>query len=283
MVDTAAARKAEPGASHLAGSIRLYWEVARRGYRRYAAYRAATLAGIFTNTVFGFLRAYILIALFSSRPHIGGYTMADVLTYTWLNQAALMMVSIWGWYDIAERIRSGDIATDFHRPMDFQGYWLAQDLGRALYHAVFRGVPPFIIGALFFHLFLPHNPLTFVLFVISLAFAVGVSFAMRFIVNILAFWLMDYRGVSGLAAVFWTFLSGSVVPLAIFPPTARAVAQLLPFAGMIQTPIDIFLEKPQGWGLVEALGLQVFWTVTLLLVGRRLLAAARRKMVVQGG
>ena len=43
--------------------MRLYWEVSRRGYRRFATYRAATLAGIFTNTAFGFMRAYVLVAL----------------------------------------------------------------------------------------------------------------------------------------------------------------------------------------------------------------------------
>jgi len=41
----------------------VYWELARVGYRRYATYRGATIAGVFTNTVFGFLRAYVLIAL----------------------------------------------------------------------------------------------------------------------------------------------------------------------------------------------------------------------------
>lgn len=264
-------------------ALRLYWEVARRGYRRYATYRGATVAGVFTNTVFGFMRAYVLIALFRSRPHIGGYNITDALTYTWLTQAALMIVYMWGWYEIAERIRSGDIVSDFQRPVDFQGYWLAQDLGRALYHAIFRGVPPFVLGALAFHLRLPDHPATYILFGVSTALAVCLSFALRFIVNVLAFWLMDYRGVNGLAAVFWTFLSGFVVPLAIFPHTWRTIAEALPFAGMVQTPVDIFLEKPHGVGLATVMGRQAMWALVLLLLGRWLLSRAARRLVVQGG
>ena len=84
-------------------ALRFYWEVAVRGYRRYATYRGATAAGIFTNTVFGFIRCYILIALFTARPHVGGYTVTDALTYTWLGQGLLMTIYIWGWYEIAER------------------------------------------------------------------------------------------------------------------------------------------------------------------------------------
>jgi len=267
----------------LGPSLRLYWEVARRGYRRYAAYRGATLAGVFTNSVFGFMRAYVLIALFRSRPHVGGYTLADALTYTWLTQGALMAIYIWGWYEIGIRIRSGDIVSDLQRPIDFQGYWLAQDLGRALYHAIFRGVPPFLLGALVFHLRLPAHPATYALFALSMTFAVCVSFGFRFIFNILAFWLMDYRGVMGMAAVFWTFLSGFALPLAIFPPVWRTIAEALPFAGMVQTPVDIFLEQSQGLALVGVMLRQLLWALVLLLLGRWLLAAATRKLVVQGG
>lgn len=272
-----------PGPGGVRGSLRLYWEVARRGYRRYATYRGATIAGVFTNTVFGFMRAYVLIALFQSRPHVGGYDVTDALTYAFLTQAALMPVYIWGWYEIAVRIRSGDIVSDLQRPVDVQSYWLAQDLGRALYHAIFRGVPPFVIGALVFHFRLPASPLTYLLFTVSMTLAVCVSFALRFIFNVLAFWLMDYRGINSLAAIFWTFLSGFALPLAVFPPTFRAIAEALPFAGMVQTPVDIFLEKFRGVALLAAMGGQLVWALVLLLLGRWLLAVAVRRLVVQGG
>ena len=61
--------------------MRLDWEIARRGYRRYAAYPAATVAGAFTNVVFGFMKGYILVTVFAHRSHVGGYDTADTLTY----------------------------------------------------------------------------------------------------------------------------------------------------------------------------------------------------------
>jgi ABC-2 type transport system permease protein len=279
----AAALPAWPRLHDVRGTARLYWEVARRGYARFATYRGATIAGVFTNTVFGFLRAYVLIALFTSRPHVGGYTLTDALTYTWLTQGALMVVYIWGWYEIAERIRSGDIISDLQRPVDFQFFWLSQDLGRALYHAIFRGIPPFVLGAIAFQLFFPRNPVTYLLFTVSLFLSVCLSFSLRFIVNILAFWLLDYRGINGLAAVFWTFLSGFIIPVTLFPYPWREIATLLPFAGMVQIPIDIYLQKPHGIQLLGSLGLQIVWTAVLLAVGRRLLARAVARLEVQGG
>lgn len=261
----------------------LYWQVALRGFRRFATYRAATLAGVFTNSVFGFMRAYVMVALFAERGAIGGYDLRDSLTYTFVTQGMLMVVYIWGWWEIALSIRSGDIVTDFSRPLDYQLYWLAQDLGRAVFHALGRGIPPFVVGALVFKLRLPEHAWTWPAFALSVLLAVCVSFAFRFMLNLSAFWLLDYRGVGALASAVWTFLSGMAVPLAFFPGALGVVAKALPFAAFVNTPVEIFLEKPQGWSLLGALAFQAGWALALLAAGRLALGAATRKVVIQGG
>jgi ABC-2 type transport system permease protein len=261
----------------------LWLELARRGYRRYAAYPGATWAGVFTNTFFGFLLAYILLAVFRERETVGSYDARDAVTYVWIGQGMLMTVYIWGWYEVALRVQSGDIATDLQRPLDLQAYWLAQDLGRAAYHALYRGVPPFLIGALAFDVLLPSNPLVWLAFPLSVALAVVVSFAFRFLFNLAAFWLLDYRGVGVLAMVASTFFSGQIVPIAFFPDWLGVVAWSLPFAAMVQAPIEVFLGHAEGLELAGLLGLQAFWAAALLLVGRAVLASGLRKLVVQGG
>src|SRR5947207_14881861 len=65
------------------GLLRLDWEIAKRGFRRYAAYPAATWAGVFTNTVFGFMQAYVLLAVYRHRTDVGGYDAGDTVTYVW--------------------------------------------------------------------------------------------------------------------------------------------------------------------------------------------------------
>ena len=263
--------------------MRLFFELARRGYRRYAAYPGATVAGVFTNTVFGFLRGYILVALFAHRDDVGGYDVADTLTYTWLTQGLIATVFIWGWWELALRIRTGDIATDLSRPVDVQLAWLAHDLGRGLYHAVFRGLPPFLVGALAFELRFPDDPAIWAAFLVSVALAVTVSFAFRFLFNVPAFWLLDVRGVGVIAMVVANLFSGFIVPIAFFPDWLQAIAYALPFAAMIQFPIDLFLGKFEGAEIVGILAVQLFWAIALLALGRVLFAAGTRRLVVQGG
>ena len=263
--------------------MRLYWEVFRHGYRRWATYRAATAAGVFTNSVFGFLRAYVLVAVFAASATIGGYDRSDALTYVFLGQAMIMTVYMWSWWEIALAIRSGDIVTDLYRPFDYQAYWLAQDLGRACYHTIFRGIPPFVLGAIVFDLRMPESPLTWLLFAASVLMAVCVSFGVRFLVNLAAFWLLDYRGAGAIATACGTFLSGFVVPVAFFPGWLALIAHALPFRGMIQVPIDVFLEKESGGALVTMMAVQAAWAAALFAAGRLVLGAARRRVVVQGG
>src|SRR4051795_8981018 len=156
--------------------MRLYLELARRGFRRAAAYPAATFAGVFTNTIFGFINAAVLLSIFHYREQAGGYDARDTVTYVWIVQGLLMPVAIFGWYELALRIHTGDVAIDLCRPLDVQIGGLAFDLGRASFDMVFRAVPPFVIGALVYDLRFPAAEVV-PLFLVSVAFAVAVSFA----------------------------------------------------------------------------------------------------------
>ena len=120
-------------------------------------------------------------------------------------------------------------------------------------------------------------------FVASVVLAVVVSFAWRFLFNLAAFWLLDYRGVGTLAMVVSTFFSGQIIPLAFFPDELRLLAWALPFAAMVQAPIEVFLGHARGLELVGLLALQAFWACALLGLGRPVLSAGMRKLVVQGG
>lgn len=96
--------------------------------------------------------------------------------------------------ELIERIRTGDIAIDLYRPADLQAWWLAADTGRALFHLLGRGVVPMACGAFFFDLALPADPLTWVACLVAIVLGTFVSFAIRYIVALWAFWLLDGAG-----------------------------------------------------------------------------------------
>ncbi|MBT2479424.1 ABC-2 family transporter protein [Streptomyces sp. ISL-94] len=267
--------------------MRLYLAVAAGGFRRYATYGIATAAGVFTNTVFGFIVAYTYIALWDERPGLGGYDQAQALTFVWVSQSLLAAGALIGGgfqEELQERVRTGDIAVDLYRPADLQMWWLAADLGRAAFQLAGRGVVPLAVGALVFRLALPADPVRWLLFLVSVTLGLVVSFAVRYLLGLLAFWLMDGAGINMVATVVSIFFSGMLLPLTVFPGGFGEFVRALPWAAMLQVPMDVLMGKHAGaGGAGEALVFQAGWVLVLLGAGRLLQSAATRKVVVQGG
>lgn len=264
--------------------MRLYWEVTRTTARRMATYRGATFAGIVTNSVFGFVQAYVLLAVWDERPAIGGFDAVDAVTFTFVVQGMLMTVGIFGGdQEMAERIHSGEVAVDLCRPYDYQGWWAAVAYGKGSFYAWARGIPPFVIGALVFDMRLPPEPWMWPAFLVGVALAVGVGFCLHFLLQTCAFWLVDVRGLSQLGAITALTLSGTVVPLVLFPDALESVLRALPFASMMQLPVEVFLGKHAGLDLVGVYLIQAVWIAALAAAGRLVLARAERKLVVHGG
>ena len=93
--------------------MRLYWELASCGFRRTAIYRSAAISGAITNTFFGFLRAYIFIAVYEGRADVGGYSLADALAFTFITQGMAALIGLWGWWQIAESVQTGQVARSY--------------------------------------------------------------------------------------------------------------------------------------------------------------------------
>lgn len=259
--------------------------LARLAFQRQMAYRAANLAGLITNAFFGLLRGAVLIALFNAQtaPVVEGYRIADALTFAALTQVVLSYIGLWGWWDVIRNVRTGEIATDLTRPISFFWYWWAQDLGRALGQLILRGLPMLLFFGLVYPLHWPGSLWQWVVFGVSLGLALFVSFAWRFLVSLSAFWTTDAMGVMRMSMGAATILSGFVLPIAFYPSWAIPWMQALPFAGMVNTPIEIFVGVVPPEALLVRVGLQAVWAVGLLALAYWVLGRGVRKLVIQGG
>lgn len=269
----------------LLAQIGIYAALISSGFRRWATYRQATVAGAVTNTVFGFVRCYVLLAVAAGAGGVAaGYHGAQLATYVWLGQGLLAVVLLWGWTDLADRIRSGEVATDLLRPMNPVPLYLAADLGRAGHALLFRFVPPVAVGALVFDFYLPERPSTWPLFAGSVVLAVVICFACRYLINATAFWLLDLRGVNTAWAVGSAVLCGLYFPLRFLPDwLAFTLYVATPLPAILQIPLDIFVERDPQPVLAGLVAVQAAWAVVLLIACQRVQRRAERRLVIQGG
>ncbi|SCL68870.1 ABC-2 type transport system permease protein [Micromonospora citrea] len=274
---------APPTTSNVIPWFRTFGAIAGSGFRRYATYRQATVAGVVTNTVFGFLRCYVLLAAAGAAGTVAGYDRGQLATFVWVGQGLLAVVLLW-WTELADRIRTGDVAADLLRPVHPVTSYLAADLGRAGHAALVRLLPPVLVGPVFFEVYVPHRWSTPPLFALSAVAAVVLCFGCRFLVNASAYWLQDVRG----PMILWTLASGVLAglyfPLRFLPEWLQYALWLgTPFPGLLQTPLDVLVERDPPATQVGLVGLQLAWAVVILAACRLVQRRAERRLVVQGG
>lgn len=95
----------------------LFVALSRAGFRRFATYRQATVAAAATNSMFGFLRGYVLLAATAGAGGTAaGHDKRQLALFVRLGQGLIGVVGFWGWTDLADRIRTGEVVVDLDEP-----------------------------------------------------------------------------------------------------------------------------------------------------------------------
>lgn len=263
--------------------MRLIWELCRRSFQRHLTYRAAALAGLMTNLFFGLLRAAVLIALYGARQEMSGISLQGAITYAGLTQALIAYLTLFSWYPIMDSVASGEIASDLLKPLDYYTFWLSQDIGRAFSAMIMRGLPLILFFALVFGITLPETAIQWLALLLGLILSLLVSFSWRFLVNLAAFWTPNALSFGRFAfGLSWVF-SGFFLPLRFHPDWFVRLAELTPFPATVNTVVEIYLGVLSGPELLNALLAQVMWLAILIVVGRLVLRAGVRRLIIQGG
>ncbi|WP_109773893.1 ABC transporter permease [Quadrisphaera granulorum] len=264
--------------------LRVHGRLFASGWRRGATYRAAALGGLVANATFGLLKASILTAAVrAAGGELGGYDQAAILAYAWLTQALLGSVNLFGRSDLADRMKDGSIAIDLLRPVDVQTASTAQEVGRALFSLLPRGVPLVVLGALFGGLRLPTDPAQLALGVISVVLAVVLSSLLVYLVAASGFWTVETRGLQVFYMIVSGFLAGLFVPVTLFPDWLLTLAWSTPFPPLLQVPVDVLSGRVTGTAALALVGLQVGWLAVIYAIGALMTRAGRRRLEVQGG
>jgi ABC-2 type transport system permease protein len=263
--------------------MNLFWQLVKQSFRQHLTYRAATIAGLFTNFFFGLFRVAVLLALLGERPSIEGYDATGLITYTALTQALIGIVSIFSWSEVMDSVYSGSIGAELLKPMNFYRFWLARDLGRALLTGLLRGILFMLLFEIPFDLSYPETAVQWLSLLLMIALGWYISFGYRFLLNLAAFWTPQAIGLVRFGFVIAWFFSGFLMPLRLFPDWVQTIANWTPFPHLLNSAVEVYVGIISGPTLLQLLLIQLAWGVGLMLIGQLVLKTAVRRLVILGG
>jgi ABC-2 type transport system permease protein len=273
--------------------LRPYRAAFRSRFATLLAYRSAALAGVTTQCWWGALKVMILSAFYStaSAGAAPPISLSDAITYVWVSQALFAMLPWTADPVVAADVKSGAVGYDRLRPVDTYAFWYARSAGwlaartlpRALLLAVVTALGLPLLGLSPWACQLPSSASAALGFSLALALALALAAAVVMLLNSAVVTLLDERGINALILPFILVFSGNLLPLALFPESLRRGLLLQPLAGLLDIPLRIYFAELSGPQILMGLGLQLFWTLALMLAGRLLLGRALVRLQIQGG
>ena len=225
----------------------------------------------------------VLEAFYRSTTEPQPMTIEQVTTYVWLGQAFLGLLPWNVDRDIQALIRSGAVSYELLRPLDLYNHWYSRVLADRSAPTLLRSLPLLPVAALFFGMQAPDSWSAASAFVLAMLGALLLSGAITTLLTITLLWTVSGQGIVNLAFSVVLVLSGSLVPLPLFPEWTQTFLSILPFRGLVDTPYRLYLGHIPASDVLFHVAHQMIWVAVIVFFGRWILSRGVRRLVVQGG
>jgi ABC-2 type transport system permease protein len=267
-----------------------YVAIVSARFRTLLQYRAAAVAGLWTQVFFGVVLIMIYEGFYLSTDQPQPMTFPEVVSYVWLGQALLALLPWNVDAEIRAMVRSGAVAYELCRPLDLYTLWYMRAMAQRTAPTILRAAPMAILAMFVLPLIgleewrlKPPEFADALAFLAALACTLLLACALTTIMNISLMWTVSADGSVALLTMLVMTFSGMIIPLPLFPDWAQPILMALPFAGLVDLPFRIYVGNIEPNAVPAVLLHQVLWTTILVVCGRRLLSRAMRRVVVQGG
>jgi ABC-2 type transport system permease protein len=267
-----------------------YLAIFNARFRMMLQYRAAAIAGLWTQIFFGLVMIMVYEAFYRSTDKPQPMSFPQVVSYVWLGQALLALLPWNADSEVKSMVRSGAVAYELCRPIDLYNLWFVRAMAWRTAPTILRALPMTILAMFVLPLiglgeWRLHPPTLTggIAFACAMICALLLSCALSTLMNISLMWTVSADGIIVMLTALVTLLSGMIIPLALFPDWAQPVLRALPFAGLVDLPYRVYLGNIAPSGLPAVMLRQLLWTAVLVLLGRWLLARGMKRIVVQGG
>ncbi|MFN8491817.1 MAG: ABC-2 family transporter protein [Caldilineaceae bacterium] len=248
-----------------------------------AAYRMTLFFNLATGLIWVVVLYYLWRTVYASTTQMGDFDWQAMRTYIGVSYAVNSLLSYGAVGAMTWNVRTGRIATELLRPLDYLLTQLAQSVGIAVLEGCLGSTMALLLGIFLLHISPPASFSAACFFLISVALGYLIKFLVSFMAALLCFWTIEGQGIIwGQIAVINLF-SGALIPLNLLPSWLQTIVLALPFQGILFTPVSIYIGRLQGAALAWALAAQIGWVIILWFLAQLLWRPATRALEFQGG
>ncbi|WP_308636062.1 ABC transporter permease [Paenibacillus silvisoli] len=247
------------------------------------AYRFEVFTAVASNAVMLLATVFLWKAAYRGIGSVEEVSQHQMIVYAILSVVMGAVLSVSVQDEMYYRVREGNIATDFIKPVHLLGMFLAEDLGNTVSALVNRAVPLILLSSVLFTPPLPASFAALLLFIPSLMLSFLLLWLMGAIVGMIAFWVLELGNLGIVKDAIVRILSGSMIPIWFFPDWMGTVSAFLPFQYMYQTPLSIYIGVISYSQAGIALVVQAVWIAVLALIAYAVWQRAKRVTLIQGG
>ncbi len=250
-------------------------------------YRMASVTALTTQLIWGLMECLAYRAIAEASGGNMPMDLHSIVTYIWLKEALLILFSTWAVdNDLFDMIANGDIAYELCRPVSIYSMWFSRIVGARIAEAVMRCIPVLFCAFLMpkaYRMTLPVNGISFLLFLLTLFLALGITVTFCMLVYMLCLFTISPQGFRMVLTGAVDFLSGNIIPLPFFPKKYLFLLELSPFAYMQNVPFRIYSGDLAGGEVFQCVLKQIFWLAALMSLGTAIWKQAEKRIVLQGG
>lgn len=208
----------------------------------------------------------------------------EILTYYLLLIVVRSASTSWRGYELIREILNGRIVGYLIRPPVIFWEFITKFLTTKVLF-----LTPSVLLATFLLLISPQSfsPAIFSLprlglFFISLLLAVILSFTFDICLGLTAFWLEDAQELMAFRFLLTQVASGVLIPFALMPDWLHLTFSFLPFRYTTSAPVELLLGQVIGPAALQLLGIQLIWSVSLIILMRCLFVRGLKRYDIPG-
>jgi ABC-2 type transport system permease protein len=260
-----------------------YVELIRIRFLMMLAYRVNYFSGILIYSINIGAYYFLWRAIYEHGDKLGGLSLTQMTTYVAVSWMARAFYFNNLDREIADEIKDGTVAVQLIRPYNYLIVKMMQGLGEGLFRLFLFSAPGMLFVWLLFPIDIPLSGLAWISFAISLIFSFLINAQINMLTGLAAFFLENNEGLLRAKRVLVDLFSGLILPLSLFPLWAQNVLEWLPFQAITYLPGLIVTGRLTGWGVTEAVLIQIVWFLVLLFPIQWVWQKAHKNLVVQGG